>query len=225
MIRNYLVTLIKTVASYCMLELSSFVKFSFILGSKRLFFSAINITGPLLGHYNGIGSFLLLLMRKKFTSFYSLASCMSNGLFNPLVYSIPTIIASGYWFGSHRFIRMGLPILCMALFIVHPIGREAFFYSLYWLIPLIVHMMPVQMAFTEALGTTFLAHGIGSVLMLYCMPMSAEYWLGLMPVVIIERLLFASGMTALFYGAQWGTQLWHSHKNSLLSHVGVTKKI
>ena len=210
------------------LELSSFIKFSFIVGSKRLFFSAINITGPLLGHYGGLSTSILMMLKRSFSSkskILTLAYSSGNGFFNPLVYHIPIVIASGYWFSSNKLIRLCLPLLCMLLFIVHPVGREAFFYSWYWLIPVVIHFLPVQMAFTEALGTTFLAHGVGSVVMLYYTPMPAEYWLGLMPIVIVERLLFASGMTLIFYGSNWVMQMWQAHKETLMSVVGITKKI
>lgn len=225
MVRNTVVTLFKTLASYFLLELSTGIKFSFIVGSRRLFFSAINITGPLVGHYTGLGSFLFMVVRKKLTTFHSLVSLFEGGLFNPLVYYIPTLIASGYWFGTSRFIRVGLPLLCMILFIIHPIGHQAFFYSLFWLIPMAIHSLPRQNPFTEAVGTTFLAHGVGSVLMLYSAPLPVEYWLGLMPVVVVERLLFASGMTLVFYGAQGIARLWQNHKNHLMGIVGVTKNI
>lgn len=228
MVRNYLSTLVKTVASYFLLELSSCIKFSFILGSKRLFFSGVNIAGPLLGHYNGLSSFLLMVLRRKFllnSALSNLGSFFVKGLLNPLVYYIPTIIASGYWFSSNMFVRLAIPLICMALFIVHPIGNEAFLYSLYWFIPMIIHFLPVQRVFTEALGTTFLAHAIGSVLMLYSMPMAAEYWLRLIPLVVIERLLFASGMTIVLYGAQWCAQLWSSYKHTITGIPCITKRI
>ena len=91
--------------------------------------------------------------------------------------------------------------LCMAMFLLHPVGYQAFFYSWFWFIPMIIHMLPFRNPFLEALGATFIAHAIGSVLVLYMKTMTAAAWLALIPVVVIERLLFASGMTVIYYGA------------------------
>jgi hypothetical protein len=211
MLNNYFSKIIHTLFSYVLLELSSCIKFSYIFGSKQLFFSGINCTGPLLGHYKGLGAFILLVLRKRLFStqkVLNLAYTSGGGLFNPLIYHIPTFIASAYWFSSNKFIRLVLPVICMVIFILHPIGYEAFVYSWFWFIPLVVHFLPYRTPFLEALGTTFLAHAIGTVLTLYVRPMPAEYWIALIPVVVVERLLFASGMTLIYYGASWVTKIF-----------------
>ena len=199
MLHKRVVKVLYTIFSYILLELSSYLNVSSIVGSRRLFFSAINCTGPLIGRFNGLGAFILVLLRRCFFS----TNTVSFVLFNPLLYHIPTLIASTYWYSSSRFVRLGLPIILMGLFIMHPIGHQAFVYSLFWLIPMFIHLLRYQTPFTEALGTTFLAHGVGSVLQLYWAPMSTEYWIALLPLVVIERLLFASGMTLVYYGADW----------------------
>ncbi len=195
--------------SYLLLELSSLLKFNYIVGSQRAFFSAINCTGPLMRHFNGLEAFVGVIIRKLlYLKFFAprtltIAYTSALGLFNPLLYHIPTMLASGYWFGSNKGIRVILPMLCMILFMVHPIGYQAMYYSWFWFIPMAIHFLPHRIPFFEALGTTFLAHALGAVFYLYLQPMPAEYWLALIPVVIIERLLFASGMTLVYYGAQW----------------------
>lgn len=210
MLNKHISKVVHTFFSYLLLELSSCIKFSYIVGSKQLFFSGINCTGPLAGHFKSLGALILVIVRKRLfckSQVLNLAYTSGNGLFNPLVYHIPTFIASAYWFSSSKFIRLILPLLCMMLFLLHPIGYEAFVYSWFWFIPVIVHLLPYRTPFLEALGTTFLAHALGSVLRLYYMPMPAEYWIGLIPVVIIERLLFASGMTLVYYSATWCSKI------------------
>ena len=45
------------------------------------------------------------------------------------------------------------------------------------------------------LGSTFTAHAVGSVIWLYAgLVPNPETWLALIPVVVLERILFASGM-------------------------------
>lgn len=224
---NYISKLVKTLLSYLLLELSSYIKFSHIVGSHRLFFSAINCSGPLIGSYNGLGSFILLLLRKslfKPKKILNIAYTAGNGFFNPLVYHIPTIIASGYWFSTNRFIRFFLPLLCVILFIIHPIGCQAFYYSWFWFIPMAVHLFSFQVVFLEALGTTFLAHAIGSILTLYWSPMAAEYWMGLLPIVIVERLLMALGITVFYYVAQGTIHIWNSYNHIFSLWVITAKK-
>lgn len=210
MLKKYMSKIIETFVSYLLLELSSMVRLSHTIGSSRMFFSGINCTGPLIG-FRRLGAFVLVLTRRYF--FSSVTYTAGLGLFNPLVYHIPTLIASAYWFSSSRIVRLFLPILCMVLFIAHPVGSQVFFYSWYWFIPVFIHFLPQKMVFFEALGTTFIAHAVGSVIWIYMVPMPAEYWIGLMPVVAVERLLFASGMVVIFYGMHYARRL------STMAHI------
>lgn len=208
MVKNYISKIMQTLLSYLLLEVSSTTRLSYTLGSHRMFFSGINCTGPLIG-FRQLGAFVLLLARRYFFSskVATVAYTAGFGLFNPLLYHIPTLVASAYWFSSNKIIRLLVPIACMALFISHPIGSNVFFYSLYWLIPVIIHFLPRHI-FLEALGTTFMAHAVGSVLWIYLVPMPAEYWIGLMPIVIVERLLFASGIILTSYAMRAASSLY-----------------
>lgn len=114
--------------------------------------------------------------------------------FKYLAYHIPGIFAALYWTTRSSVIRLFLPIACMAAFIVHPVGAQAWTYSLYWLIPVILYFMKKNHLFFEALGSTFVAHAVGSVIWMYAAPMTPAVWLALIPIVALERLVFASGM-------------------------------
>lgn len=69
----------------------------------------------------------------------------SNTALYSITLGIPTIIATLCWISetqTTRFARIAqfifnviLPITCMIAFYLHPIGQQAFAYSLYWLIP------------------------------------------------------------------------------------------
>lgn len=86
----------------------------------------------------------------------------------------------------------------MAAFIAHPVGSQAFLYSFYWLIPVAIYLMGRNSLFAQALGSTFTAHAVGSVIWLYANPMTPEIWLALIPVVLVERLVFASGIVLVY---------------------------
>ena len=182
---------------------SALFKIQYIMGSKLAFFSAINIFGPLSGLGGLYGSCALLVA-------YSMRHIVLHGLSFTLgslltAYHIPTLLASLYWAMPHVLIRMGIPLVSIVLFIVHPIGGQAWYYALYWLIPITLHMLPKRASlFTQALGSTFIAHGAGSVIWLYIMPTTPAFWVALLPLVAVERLLFASGMTLTYYVMQRG---------------------
>jgi len=85
----------------------------------------------------------------------------------------------------------------MVLFALHPVGGQAWVYSLYWLIPVIATFFPERLA-GRALGATFTAHAVGSVAYLYMFQSTPAFWLALIPVVAVERLLFASGISVSY---------------------------
>ncbi|MFC2049087.1 hypothetical protein ACFLR2_00225 [Chlamydiota bacterium] len=111
---------------------------------------------------------------------------------------IPTLFASLSWVASKRpkslqdaLMHVLLPLTCIGLFCFSPTGSHAKPYSLYWCIPIALYLIPLQGVFDymgRALKSTFVAHALGSVIWVYCVPMSSAQWLALIPVVAIERL-------------------------------------
>lgn len=177
-----------------LVKLSHLINFSWVVGSQMALFSAANIMVPLSGVFGGIlgssGLFILgILLRLVF--FGSLTAKL-------LAFHIPGFFAALYWSTRHWSIRLIIPISCMILFVIHPEGYAAYAYAMYWLIPVILYFARTQHVFFEALGSTFVAHAVGSVIWMYTVPMSAATWLALIPIVAFERLLFASGMVLAY---------------------------
>jgi len=121
--------------------------------------------------------------------------------FGALTFGIPTACATLCWSVSTekqtRYtnlfcggINLLLPLSAMVLFYVHPVGKVAFVYSLYWLIPVVLYFFPRNI-FNTALSSTFIAHSVGSVIWLYTMPSIPEKWIALLPIVAFERFLCA----------------------------------
>ena len=140
--------------------------------------------------------------------FYCYASLLIKILFfgapvSLLSWHIPTLCASAYLLFNTWFIRIGIPLLCMFLFCIHLVGGKVWFYSLYWLIPITLYAIKNQSMFFQFLGSTFTAHAVGSVMWLYCLPMHAETFVALMPIVPLERFICASAMTLCFYGIRY----------------------
>jgi len=181
------------------ISLISKLKISFIIGSKMAFFGASHCISPLIGYYSGATTtFLTFFMR---TIIFAL---MSTSLpITSLFYHIPTLCASLYFATytstnnilRNRLAMATIPILCFMLFYLHPIGNQALAYTFFWLIPLLSLLITHKNIFIHALASTFIAHAVGSVIWIYTIgPKTAAAWLALIPIVIIERVLFASGM-------------------------------
>jgi|SRR5579862_297721 hypothetical protein len=171
-------------------KISGLMKISFLVGSQMVWFSASNSVLPLAGAFGGVmGSGLVFLIRQLLHLMFFKTVSLSF-----LAFCIPGFCASLYWATQHYTIRLLLPIICMGLFVIHPVGSQAFVYSLYWLIPVALFFVSRKNLFLQALGSTFIAHAVGSVIWLYTVPMTAAMWMGLMPIVLFERILFALGM-------------------------------
>lgn len=182
-----------------LVKLSSFLKVSFIVGSWAAFFSATSIVTPLVGAFTGIGGTIVVFAMSMIVRL--LVSGTMPFIF--LAYHIPGLCASAYFASTSIMIRMLLPLACMVLFLAHPVGGQVWAYTLYWLIPVVLYFLKKDSLFLTALGSTFTAHAVGSVIWLYANPMTPEAWLALIPVVAVERLVFASGMVALYHVLAW----------------------
>lgn len=97
----------------------------------------------------------------------------------------------GGWF-------LAVPILCILAFVVHPIGRGVFYYALmFWSIPVIAYFKKDNL-FIKSLGATFTAHAVGGAAWIWAFNLPAQVWNNLIPVVVVERLLFATGIAASY---------------------------
>jgi hypothetical protein len=197
--------------------LMRFAKISYIVGSTFSFFSLSDVVMPLSGLL-GIGFSLLVVLLRG-----SLRMAFGNIALFKLVYHIPGLCASAYWASENKLISLIIPALCMAAFVSHPVGFAAAPYSFYWLIPMALYFVPKKTIFMHSLASTFVAHAVGSVLWLYLNPaISVAQWYALLPVVAVERLLFASAMTLVYYvGAYTKNMLlfWSQSRKKVTTHV------
>lgn len=194
-----------------LIKLASLLKVSFVVGSITAFFSGVNCVSPLAGAFGGVRA----------SGLVSLCSMLIRTVlfgFNPFilaVYHIPGFCASAYLATRHWAVRLALPLVCMALFIAHPAGTGAAAYTLYWLIPAALFFVPVRSFFINALGSTLTAHAVGSVIWLYATAMPAAAWLGLIPVVAVERIMFAAGMTLVYHALVYAQRFAQKNLNSV----------
>lgn len=109
---------------------------------------------------------------------------------------LPMMLAAVYFGMKGRQMAVIFP-LCIALFLVHPIGQQAWLYPLIWLIPFFATFSKKRLIL-NSLGTTFTAHAVGSTIFLYAFGLTPQIWLGLIPVVLIERGFFTVGIWASY---------------------------
>ena len=173
------------------------VNFSPILGGEtNKSFTLFQFISPIAGGFLGAGAGVLAVLLAEIISFIWLGKAISA---LNIVLLAPALFATLYFAKYSRGKMLGalVPLICMALFIIHPIGQQAWYYSLYWLIPGIALLLPERL-FLRALGATMTAHSIGSVAWLYMFPSTPAFWIALIPVVAFERLLFALGITGSY---------------------------
>jgi len=176
------------------------INFSALVGADNQFFTLFQFFGPIAGSFLGPVVGIAAVLIAELANFFSLGSEWTA---INLVRLLPMLFAA-YYFGVNKDkikISVIVPLAAILLFIAHPIGRTVWFFALYWTIPIIVKALPQRYsnnAFLKSLGATFTAHSVGGAAWIWTVPMSASQWVGLIPVVAYERLLFAIGITGLY---------------------------
>ncbi|OGG03823.1 hypothetical protein A2W14_04745 [Candidatus Gottesmanbacteria bacterium RBG_16_37_8] len=108
------------------------------------------------------------------------------------------VLFAVFYFNKKRTVNLMIPLLSMFIFVLHPIGRSAWQYSLLWLIPVVAHFFRKNL-YLRSLGATFTAHAVGGALWVWAFGLSREMWLALIPQSLMERALMAGGITASYY--------------------------
>jgi len=171
------------------------INFSGLIGAENQFFTLFQFFGPIAGAFLGPVVGVLAVFFAEAVDFLVVGKELT--LIN-VIRLAPMLLAT-YFFATQgkTTLKIAAPLISIGLFILHPIGREVWFFTLYWTIPIIVTMIPKKYASTvpaKALGATFTAHAVGGALWIWTVPMTAGQWVGLIPVVAYERLLFALGI-------------------------------
>lgn len=163
---------------------SRLLPFNIIIGSTHAVFSWSSIFAPVIASQCGFSWVFTFLITKKLWVAPSLLL---------LFHRVPLLFAARVFQKRDMVVAAVLPVACMILFVIHPVGSQAWPYALYWLIP--VALCFVQDAtWSRALQSSFVAHAVGSVIWLYSGSISAEVWMSLIPLVAFERLLMAFGI-------------------------------
>jgi hypothetical protein len=178
---------------FTVLSLLAFqVPISQIIGSTKsftLFELIAPIGGMFLGPlFGGVSAFIVRLI--------NIVLQKQNLDLLVFIQCLPAILSAMYFGLKSKKSAIIFPI-CIALFILNPIGRQAWLYSAIWIIPFVATFYKKNL-FLNSLGSTFTAHAVGSVIYLYAFGLTPAIWLGLIPVVFLERGFFAVGIFASY---------------------------
>ena len=175
--------------------LATQVKLSTMWGASGQYFTLYEFLGPLPAAFLGpvFGAAVIIIAK----SANMLISGSTWTLFD--MARVFTMVFAAWYFASYKknLALLAVPLICMALFILNPIGGQAWYYSLYWLIPVVAFFAPDNLLL-RSLGASFMAHAVGSVAFLYSIQTVPQLWIALIPVVAIERFVFAVGVAAAF---------------------------
>src|SRR3989338_1102240 len=108
------------------------------------------------------------------------------------------VLFAVFYFNKKREINLLIPLVSIFIFILHPVGRTAWQYSLLWLIPVLAHYFRKNL-YIRSLGATFTAHSVGGALWVWAFGLTREMWLALISQTLLERTLMAGGITVSYY--------------------------
>src|SRR3989338_6414640 len=82
----------------------------------------------------------------------------------------PMLFAAWY-FGKKHPLQLVVPIAAIIAFTTHPIGKDVWYFSLYWLIPIFCYFIRSHSIVARSLVATFTAHAVGGALWIYAFNM------------------------------------------------------
>lgn len=165
------------------------------LVGSRASFTAFDSFAPIAGGFlGGVFGVISVFIIEILQFFIKGAQVLDTGT---IIRFFPILFATIYFAKKSR-INLILPMIAIAMFIFDPVGRQVWYFSLFWLIPIVCYFFQERFLLARSLGATFTAHAVGGALWITFLHIPKAAWIGLIPIVAFERLSFALGM-ALFY--------------------------
>lgn len=204
--KKFLRIIFSVISAFLFLYLTK-VKFGPILGTKMKFSLSV-FFGPTLAKILGIGFGTLSII---FTHIIGLIAGIYKIKTESAFVFLPIIFAGIYFsriFKNDKKLII-IPLVCILLFILNPIGRTVWFYSGFWLIPIVISLFKEKIdkvlkfslfkTYGYSLGAAFVDHAIGSVVYLYLFQIPANFWVEAIPMTMIERLMIAAGIELCYF--------------------------
>lgn len=165
------------------------------LEGSRAQFTIYDAFAPIAGSFIGSIPGVIAVFLMQFLNFLIHGARIEDT--GTIVRFFPMLFAVLY-FAKKREFNLVIPAVAIMAFVLHPVGRGVWYFSLFWTIPMVAHFFHERFLFARALGSTFTAHAVGGALWMWTFSLPAPVWNSLIPVVIAERLVFALGVTGSF---------------------------
>ena len=176
------------------------INFSALVGADNQFFTLFQFFGPIAGAFLGPIVGVIAVFLAEVTDFLVVGKELT---WITVFRLVPMLFATYYFATNRRSLNVVIPLLSIIIFVLHPIGRTVWFFTLFWTIPILLKIIPQKYSNTvpaKSLGATFTAHSVGGALWIWTVPMTAQMWINLIPVVAYERALFALGIGVSYIG-------------------------
>jgi hypothetical protein len=187
------------------------VKLTPIFGTESKF-SASVLFGPVISRFLGIGwgsgAIIFSHLFGIAVGIYKIKDITSWFTFTPIIFA--GIYFAKMFKGDTKLVI--IPLSCIILFLLHPIGREVWYYSFFWTIPIVVAKFKTRIdklvknhlaqVYAYSLGSAFTDHSIGSVVYLYFMNIPANLWIAAIPFTLVERAIIAAGITFSYFAVK-----------------------
>ena len=149
------------------------------------------IAGAFIGSLPGVVAVFLM----QFINFLAHGAVVEDA--GTIIRFLPMLFAVLYFAEKSKF-NLIIPALTIIAFVIHPIGKTVWYFALFWTIPIIAYFFRDRFLLARALGATFTAHAVGGALWIWFFALPAPVWISLIPVVALERALFAFGIAVSF---------------------------
>lgn len=163
-------------------------------GSKAKFM-LYDAFAPVAGAFIGTLPGVIAVFFMQFVNFLAHGAIVEDA--GTIIRFLPMLFAALYFARKDKF-NIIIPILAMIAFVAHPIGRTVWYFALFWTVPIIAYFFRDKFLLARALGATFSAHAIGGALWIWFFELPASVWISLIPIVVLERSLFALGICGSF---------------------------
>ncbi len=163
-------------------------------GSKAKFM-VYDAFAPVAGAFIGTGPGVLAVFFMQFVNFLVHGAVVEDA--GTIIRFLPMLFAVLYFAKKGKF-NLVIPIIAILAFVIHPIGRTVWYFSLFWTIPIIAYFLRDRFLLARSLGATFTAHAVGGALWIWVFALPAPVWISLIPIVVLERALFAVGISVSF---------------------------
>lgn len=170
------------------------IPFTNIAGSK-VKFTLFDFIGPVATAFIGTVPGIIAVFLMQFSNFVIHGAEVVDA--GTIIRFFPMLFGALY-FAKKRRATLLVPLAAIIAFNVDPVGRSVWYYSLYWLIPVACYFLYDRFLLARSLGATFTAHAVGGALWVHFFNLPAAVWIGLIPVVAMERFLFAVGITVAY---------------------------